>query len=179
MRRMRFLWLVLTALVILSLPAAAETVSKKQVVAAGGGGSSTTGYRLISTVGQPCVGSISSGVTWHWAGFLTPSGTFINAVEELLDLPERAHLAQNHPNPFNPVTTIRFNLPEIQHVRLEVYSTDGRCVTTLIDETLSPGRLAVMWDGTDAIGHPVASGVYICRLSAGDFEATNRMVLSK
>jgi hypothetical protein len=100
-------------------------------------------------------------------------------VEELFRPPERAYLAQNHPNPFSPTTTIHFGLPEHRHVRLEVFSTDGRRVTTLIDGDRPPGHLAVSWDGTDAAGHPVASGIYIYRLSTGDHEASNRMVLSR
>jgi hypothetical protein len=115
----------------------------------------------------------------HFVGFLTPAAGIAAALEELLDLPERAYLAQNHPNPFNPITTIRFDLPEARHVNLEVFSLDGRRVATLVNEELRPGRLAVTWDGTDASGHPVASGMYIYRLSAGSFQASNRMVLTK
>jgi len=83
--------------------------------------------------------------------------------------PRQEHLAafvleQNTPNPFNPVTTIRFVLPAAGHVRLMVYTMNGQLVRSLIDGDLGPGTHEIVWDGTDARGRPVASGVYVYRL---------------
>jgi hypothetical protein len=103
----------------------------------------------------------------------------LSAVDDFPGLPQHAALAQNAPNPFNPVTTIRFDLPDSRHVRLEVFSMEGRRVAVLVDQTMPPGQLAVMWDGKDTRGRPVASGTYFYRLTAGDFSATHRMLLTR
>jgi hypothetical protein len=93
--------------------------------------------------------------------------------------PIRYTLAQNRPNPFNPATTIVFDLPQAGHATLRVYDLAGRLVTTLADRALAAGRHTLRWDGHDAHGTPVASGVYLYRLEAADFTATKRMVLAK
>jgi len=80
-------------------------------------------------------------------------------------VPTQFALSQNTPNPFNPSTTIQFSLPVAVAVRLAVYSTDGRLVRTLVDERAEPGHHAVVWDGADALGRQVASGVYLYRLT--------------
>lgn len=81
-------------------------------------------------------------------------------------LPAEFRLYGNYPNPFNPSTTIRFDLPEMAIVSLRVYDIKGRQVARLVDAELDAGYHSIVWDGTDELGVPVASGVYICRLSA-------------
>ncbi|MCE5272340.1 choice-of-anchor D domain-containing protein [bacterium] len=96
-------------------------------------------------------------------------------------LPKAFALAQNSPNPFNPSTTISYQVPdgrEVQ-VRLEVFDLRGRLVTTLVDDLRPAGTYSVFWDGTDSRGGKVASGVYMYRLRAGDFTQTRKMVLLK
>ncbi|NNM33386.1 MAG: T9SS type A sorting domain-containing protein [Gemmatimonadetes bacterium] len=94
-------------------------------------------------------------------------------------LPSIYALAQNQPNPFNPVTEIRFALPASGPTRLNVYDLAGRRVATLVDEVRTAGRHTVSWNGTDAAGVAVASGVYVYKLESGDFQQTKRMVLVK
>jgi len=94
-------------------------------------------------------------------------------------LPDEFVLEANYPNPFNPQTTIEFGLPRDAEVRLEVYNLLGQCVTILVDGHLSAGRHRIDWDGTDADGQPVASGVYLYRLTADSFVSTRKMVLLK
>lgn len=89
----------------------------------------------------------------------------------------RPQLLQNHPNPFNPATTIRFHLPAPGGARLAVYALDGRRVATLVDGGLPAGTHAVTWHGRDDRGRPVASGAYVCRLTAGASSASIRMVM--
>ncbi len=90
------------------------------------------------------------------------------------------HLAQNYPNPFNPQTTIAFALKERGRVRIHVYDVTGARIATLLDETRAAGSYAdVRWDGRDAAGSPVASGVYFYQLVAGEFSQTKKMVLLK
>jgi hypothetical protein len=88
-------------------------------------------------------------------------------------------LRQNFPNPFNPTTTIGYQLPQAGHVVLEVFSVDGSLLTTLVDRQMPAGPHHAVWNGRDRAGRPVASGVYFCRLRAGPFSAMRKMVLIK
>jgi hypothetical protein len=88
-------------------------------------------------------------------------------------------LAQNHPNPFNPATTIRYLIPESGNVDISVYDLLGRKVTTLVDEYRSAGEHSIVWDGTTALGEKVTSGLYLYRMEAGGRVFTEKMVLLK
>jgi hypothetical protein len=89
-------------------------------------------------------------------------------------------LEQNYPNPFNPQTTIAFSIKQRARVRIDVYNVAGQRVRSLLDETRAAGSYTdVRWDGTDAAGSPVASGVYFYKLAAADFSQTRKMVLLK
>jgi hypothetical protein len=88
-------------------------------------------------------------------------------------------LHQNHPNPFNPSTTISFTLPKQSTAKLTIYNVEGRLVTTLLDGTMDEGLKEVTWDGTDSHGNLVSSGVYFYRLKAGGKTLTKKMVLLK
>jgi hypothetical protein len=89
-------------------------------------------------------------------------------------------LRSNVPNPFNPSTTIRYDLAVASPVSIEIWSVDGRLVRVLLDEPqVEAGRHQVTWDGRDAHGRRVASGIYFYRLQAGDRHDIARMVLLK
>lgn len=94
-------------------------------------------------------------------------------------LPSEFSLSQNYPNPFNPTTVVEFNLPKAAYVRLTVYNLLGQRVKELVNESLAAGNKRVAWDGTDASGRTVESGVYFYRLQAGDFNQTRKMMLLK
>ncbi len=94
-------------------------------------------------------------------------------------LPQDYRLSQNFPNPFNPTTAIEFNLPKASHVTLTIYNVLGQQVKTLIDQTLGAGNKRVIWDGTDAAGRTVQSGVYFYRISADQFTQTRKMMMLK
>ena len=81
--------------------------------------------------------------------------------------PTEVHLGPNYPNPFNPHTAIPFTLAAAGAVRLRVYDLRGRLVRTLWDGPLAAGAHRLDWDGRNAAGRPVASGVYLYRLEAG------------
>jgi len=87
------------------------------------------------------------------------------------------YLAQNVPNPFNPVTTVSFGLPEPSHVSLRIYDTAGRLVRVLVEGHREAGRHETVWDGLDGSGRRAASGVYFYRLKAGAFIEEKKMVL--
>lgn len=86
-------------------------------------------------------------------------------------------LAQNYPNPFNPQTIIAFTLSEAGAANLVIYDIAGRKVRTLVSGQQFGGDHQVQWDGTDANGERVASGVYLYRLSTAGFNATRKMLL--
>lgn len=94
-------------------------------------------------------------------------------------LPDAYVLHQNVPNPFNPTTEIRFELPKAGHVTLDVFNVVGQRVKTLVDNHLETGAHAIIWNGTDDQGGAVSSGVYFYRLTAGEFVDTKKMLLLK
>jgi len=95
-------------------------------------------------------------------------------------LPFAITLRQNVPNPFNPSTTIAFELPASARANLRIYDTTGRTVRTLIaGELRESGYGRVIWNGRNDRGHPVSTGVYFYRLEAGAYSETKRMVLLK
>jgi C1A family cysteine protease len=98
--------------------------------------------------------------------------TSISSSPEMI--PKKYALLHNYPNPFNPYTTIRYTIPKSSTVTLTIYDLLGREITTLVNKTQTPGEYSVIWHGH---GHP--SGIYICRLNAGDFTETRKLVLQK
>jgi hypothetical protein len=88
-------------------------------------------------------------------------------------------LDQNKPNPFNPVTSIRFTLPSAQHVTLSIFDSNGKLVKQLVDDVRGVGPHTVDWNGTDNLGNQVRSGVYFYRIEAGNFRQSRKMLLLK
>jgi len=101
-------------------------------------------------------------------------------VTELLShIPEELSLDGNYPNPFNPVTTIRFGLPEPREVRVSVVNILGQEITELVNGWRDMGRHEVVWQGLDRTGKPVATGMYFTVLSDGDKMIVKKMLLLK
>ena len=92
-------------------------------------------------------------------------------------IPYELSLHQNYPNPFNPTTAISFTLPEKIHVNLSIFDVEGKQVTTLVDKVLDEGFQDVIWEGMDARGNAVSSGVYFYRLKAGKRVLTRKLVV--
>lgn len=86
-------------------------------------------------------------------------------------------LHPNYPNPFNPATTITYDLEKSAPVTLTVYNLRGQRVRTLVQATQGAGSYAVQWDGRDDTGRPVSSGMYVYRLQAGERVASRKMTL--
>ena len=91
--------------------------------------------------------------------------------------PATFELRQNTPNPFNPTTAITFSITKDSPVRLAVYDVNGRLLRTLADRAMSAGTHGAVWDGRDARGHAVASGVYVYRLTTDEGTLVRRMML--
>ena len=116
-------------------------------------------------------GGLKDSTTWNFT--ITP-------VEDVGVIPTEYALGQNYPNPFNPSTAIRFDLPKQSPVVLEVYNILGVRIRTLLrGENVNAGRHQVIWDGRDETGTIMASGIYLYRISAGDFHSSRRMTLLK
>jgi len=105
-------------------------------------------------------------------------------IREYLNVPQKSALLQNYPNPFNPETWIPFELAESADSVITVYDTNGHLVRTIDLGYLTAGLYsakakAAYWDGTNATGERVASGMYLYHIQAGKFSATRRMVILK
>jgi flagellar hook assembly protein FlgD len=88
-------------------------------------------------------------------------------------------LKQNTPNPFGGSTVVVFDVSKICDVKINVYDVNGRLVKNLVDEALTAARYNIGWDGSDARGHQVTSGVYFLKMEAGSWTETKRMVVAK
>lgn len=93
--------------------------------------------------------------------------------------PATTRLYAAYPNPFNPTTTVAFDLARSGPVRLEVFGVDGRLISTLLQEDRVAGHHMVTWQGTDHKGRAAASGVYLCRLQTTDGTSSVRLMLIK
>ena len=93
--------------------------------------------------------------------------------------PEQFILYPNYPNPFNPVTTLRYELPDDSYVDVTVYDMLGNVVSNLVNANESSGYKSVQWNATNNQGEPVSAGVYLYKIQAGDFVDTKKMILFK
>ena len=118
--------------------------------------------------------TIGDGGTLSALKFSNPTG-----VEETAALPSALELRGNYPNPFNPSTTISFALPSSGLANLSIYSITGQKVRELVSGPMNAGSHSVVWDGLDASGKAVSSGVYLSRLKMGSHTAAGRMLLAK
>ena len=85
----------------------------------------------------------------------------------------------NYPNPFNPSTTINFSLSEKAKVNLAIYNQKGQLVRELINEKMPAGNHQLVWNGTDAKGQTVSSGIYYYRMKSGKYSSTRKMIMMK
>ena len=95
------------------------------------------------------------------------------------NVPEQFVLYPNYPNPFNPVTTIRYDLSKESFVGITIYDMLGNVVHNLVNANESPGYKSVQWNATNNQGDPVSAGVYLYKIQAGDFVDTKKMILVK
>jgi len=93
------------------------------------------------------------------------------------ETPKSTTLAQNFPNPFNPSTTIKFDLKEKGPVTLKVYNVAGQLVRTLVEGVRDAASYSIAWDGRNDAGSTVASGIYFYKMETKDFSQTRKMVL--
>jgi len=97
------------------------------------------------------------------------------------EMPSVSSLLGNYPNPFNPSTSIRYQVSSIRYqmVQISIYNIKGQLVRTLVKGYHQQGEYSVVWDGTDDEGNIVSSGIYFYRMVAGEYRDVRRMVLVK
>ena len=111
----------------------------------------------------------------YWDG-----GGAVSVIEgEFGTTPNRFSLKNNFPNPFNPFTTLHYNLPEQAHVTITIYNLMGREVTRLVNTTQKAGFKSVQWNAVDSFGNPVSAGVYLYQIQADGYMQAKKMVLLK
>jgi hypothetical protein len=103
----------------------------------------------------------------------------LEGLESLPAAPTAFRLSQNVPNPFNPETTVTYEVPQASEVTIRVYDVTGKLVRTLVEGAVEPGRYVASWDGTNDVGESVGSGVYFCVMDAPAYHAAEKMVLLK
>jgi len=105
--------------------------------------------------------------------------TDLNPVSAENNAPEMELKLGNYPNPFNPTTTISFNLPTAGDVSLEIFNAKGQKVNTLINEAKAAGEHSIVWNGTDDRGGELSTGVFFYKIKSGRFTSTKKMILLK
>jgi M6 family metalloprotease-like protein len=110
---------------------------------------------------------------------LSQAFTLTGGVTAAGDMPRKNALLNAYPNPFNPLTTIRYELASRTHVSLRVYDVSGAVVRTLVNGDKPAGSYSLTWDGRDDHGSSVSSGVYFYRIAAGSFSDVRKVTLLK
>ena len=96
-----------------------------------------------------------------------------------LKIPLEYSLFSNYPNPFNPITSLHYDLPEDGLVNITVYDMMGRIVKTLVNSSQTAGYKSIKWNATNDRNEPVSAGLYLYTIQAGEFRQTKKMVLLK
>ncbi len=131
-------------------------------------------FALVAANGFPALLTAADDAVQMWnqlfeTGLDAPAAT----------APLRFSLGVNYPNPFNPVTTIPFQLDRETHIQLQILDIQGRLVRSLLDTKLQPGDHLVRWDGRDNDGASLPSGTYFCELKSGLSKAITKLLLIK
>ncbi len=161
-------------------PAAAGVTLVSSVFGNGGAPVESAHRSCVGTLGQPSpIGIAAAGRRTLYSGFwgAWQGEPYFTPVPEAP--PPATRLYPNRPNPFNPATTIVFDLGQAGFVRLTVHDLRGQVVRRLVAEARPAGRHGAAWDGRDDAGRPVASGLYVCRLETPGFRATTKIAMVK
>jgi hypothetical protein len=146
-----------------------------------GGGEMTGVYKCGSTVGQTAAGQMTGSSYWALIGFWQTEGQ--TGVKEEAQWSSgkvlKTRLYQPQPNPSRARVAIRYSLDAQRQTLLQVHDLTGRVVRTLCASSMKRGAYSVTWDGRDHLGRSLSNGVYFCRLVAGDYRATEKLVLQR
>jgi hypothetical protein len=152
------------------------TLVNDELIAGQGNTSSATDYSYSDA-------KVAAGATYKYKlESVSANGVSVEekVTEVVVPIPDQYVLFNNYPNPFNPTTNIRFQLPEAQNIKLYIYDMSGSLIKTLVNNQNYPsGEHIVSWDATDGAGNRVSTGIYLYRFQAGSFVKTGKMVLVK
>jgi len=147
----------------------------------GGGEMSSAAYRCGATAGQTAAGFITAPNYWALIGYWLPEGQ-VGVREQAQWLSGQAlvtRLYAPQPNPYRSRVAIRYSLAAAEPAVLRIYDQTGRVVREFPTLGVKRGVYSVTWDGCDARGRLLASGIYFCRLKAGDYTGTEKLVLQR
>ena len=150
------------------------------VVGIGGGDMAGTAYKCGATAGQTAAGLITGSNYWALIGFWQPEGaTGVREAQWSGGQVVKTRLYRPFPNPFAGQVTIRYSLATDVRALLQVYDRLG-CLVRSWAVSRQPSAVgAVTWNGRDDRGRSLAHGVYFCRFTAGDYQATEKLVLQR
>ena len=148
-------------------------------------GELTDSYDLIVATNFNCTAgtlieidaNISSGGTAYWVDSIVLTMDALGADQD--NIPAKYSLTEAYPNPFNPITKFSYEIPNTEHVSIDIYNLNGRHIKSLVKSIQSPGYKTAQWNATNNNGQPVSAGVYLYTIQAGDFIQTKKMVLLK
>lgn len=146
------------------------------------GGTVTVGFAIVG--GNDVADFVANGTAamekWVALGNDMTVFEFVTGIDDLLNaIPKEFALHQNFPNPFNPSTTIKYDLPKNSEVLITIYDMLGREVKTLLNDKQDAGYKQIVWNGTNNYGAQVSTGIYFYKLRAGDFVQSRKMILMK
>ena len=120
--------------------------------------------------------NITSGIPDSLEGFIY---SLSNLSNDTMTFPSELSLHQNFPNPFNPSTTIRYEISNSSHIKLTIYNLNGKIIRNLLNQNEIAGSRSILWNGEDNFGIKVSSGTYIYSIETGDYSEVRKMVLLK
>ena len=129
-------------------------------------------WYVEATDGVDTTGASPDSLTIQW-----DISDMLSIDDDLMPLSFALH--QNYPNPFNPTTTLQYDLPEDAQVKIMIYDLMGREVKTLVNNQQTAGFKSIIWNASNNLGQPVSAGMYLYRISAGEFHSVKKMVLLK
>lgn len=162
-------WLIIAGIPVGNIPGGGSVRFSFDVDPSGLTAGTTYQAQLIFT------SNAVNGMQYH-----VPVTIYIESTTGISDptaIPERLVLLENYPNPFNPSTQIRFEVPQQQRIMLAIYNVIGQRVATLADRQFAPGSYEVEWQGVNENGIAVGSGIYFYQLNAGNTVITKKMIL--
>jgi hypothetical protein len=124
------------------------------------------------------VAAYVSGLWADYSNVVSVTLEYVN-ISRANDIPTVYKVHQNHPNPFNPVTSLNYDLPEDGLVNITVYDMMGRVIKNLVNIHQNAGYKSIQWNATNNAGQPVSAGLYLYTIQANEFTQTKKMVLLK
>jgi tetrahydromethanopterin S-methyltransferase subunit B len=149
-------------------------------------GELTVAMAGLTELKSATIGSITMNVIDNEATAVLSGDMKVNANNsrdmntlDIKQIPEVFKLANNYPNPFNPTTTIGYQLPENNKVVVNIYDMLGNKIRTLVNENKTAGYYSVVWNGLNDNGARISSGTYFYHIQAGTHNSTKKMLLIK